>query len=92
MTIRWSLGVRRAALLASSVAMAGLLAGCGSGDDTANAPRTESGTAAPATGTTTPSDGTGNAPSGVPTDAVSNSSPRRQRGPRPAEPVATPPN
>jgi hypothetical protein len=65
-----SLGVRRAALLASSVAMLGLLAGCGSGDDTASAPRTES-------GTTTPSDGTGSAPSGVPSgvpsDAVSNS-------------------
>ncbi|CAM5309540.1 DUF4232 domain-containing protein [Streptomyces canus] len=72
MTIR-SLGVRRAALLASSVATAGLLAGCGSGDDTANTPRTESGTVAPATGTTTPSDGTSGAPSGVPTDAVSNS-------------------
>ncbi|MFF0078469.1 DUF4232 domain-containing protein [Streptomyces canus] len=65
MTIR-SLGVRRAALLASSVAMVGLLAGCGSGDDTADAPRTES-------GTTTPSDGDTSAPSGVPTDAVSNS-------------------
>ena len=75
-----SLGVRRAALLASSVAMLGLLAGCGDGDSTASAPRTESGTAAPATATTPPpsdaataSDGTTGAPSGVPTDAVSNS-------------------
>jgi Protein of unknown function (DUF4232) len=68
-----SLGVRRAALLAGPVAMVGLLAGCGSGDDTANAPRTESGTAAPVTDTTTPSDGTSSASSGVPTDAVSNS-------------------
>jgi hypothetical protein len=73
MTIR-SLGVRRAALLASAIAMAGLSAGCGSnsssGDDTASAPRAESGTA-------TSSDGTGSAasavPSGMPTDAVSNS-------------------
>ena len=65
MTIR-SLGVRRAALLASSAAMVCLSAGCGSGDDTASAPRTES-------GTTSPSDGTSSAPSGVPTDAVSNS-------------------
>ncbi|MEU0941646.1 DUF4232 domain-containing protein [Streptomyces canus] len=67
-----SLGVRRAALLASSVAMLGLLAGCGGdGDGTASVPSTESGTAASATGTATPSDsGTG---SGVPTDAVSNS-------------------
>jgi hypothetical protein len=67
-----SLGVRRAALLASSVAMLGLLAGCGGeGDGTASAPPSESGTAASATGTATPSDsGTG---SGVPTDAVSNS-------------------
>jgi hypothetical protein len=65
------LGVRRTALLASSVAMLGLLAGCGDGDGTASAPSTESGTAASATGTATPSDsGTG---SGVPTDAVSNS-------------------
>jgi hypothetical protein len=74
-----SLGARRAALLAGSVAMLGLLAGCGSGDGTSSAPRTESGTAAPASGSATPSgsgtegdDGTG-APSGVPTDAVSNS-------------------
>ncbi|MDH6514633.1 hypothetical protein M2164_001115 [Streptomyces sp. SAI-208] len=74
------LGGRRAALLASSVALLGLLAGCGSGDDgSASASPTESGTAAPATGTTTPSasvpasgDASG-APSGVPTDAVSNS-------------------
>ncbi|MFF4035633.1 DUF4232 domain-containing protein [Streptomyces sviceus] len=68
-----SLGVRRAALLASSVAMLGLLAGCGGddGDGTASAPPTESGTAASATGTAKPSDsGTGG---GVPTDAVSNS-------------------
>lgn len=70
--------VRRAALLAGPVALLGLLAGCG-GDGTASAPRTESGTAAPATGGTTPTpsasdaDGTGDAPSGVPTDAVSNS-------------------
>ncbi|MFK4103354.1 DUF4232 domain-containing protein [Streptomyces sp. NPDC019531] len=72
-----SLGVRRAALLASSLAMLGLLAGCGSGDDTAGGPRTEPGTAAPATGATTPSDSAAEdasgAPSGVPTDAVSNS-------------------
>ncbi|MFF1721226.1 DUF4232 domain-containing protein [Streptomyces sviceus] len=67
-----SLGVRRAALLASSVAMLGLVAGCGGdGNGTASAPSTESGTAASATGTATPSEsGTG---SGVPTDAVSNS-------------------
>ncbi|NEB06152.1 DUF4232 domain-containing protein [Streptomyces sp. SID13726] len=70
---------RRAALLAGSVALAGLLAGCGNGDDTASAPNTESGTATPATGSTTPSatatdgDGGTSAPSGVPTDAVSNS-------------------
>ncbi|MFI6435856.1 DUF4232 domain-containing protein [Streptomyces sp. NPDC050759] len=64
-----SLGVRRAALLAGSVATLGLLAGCGSGDDTA----------APATGATTasasvsPTEGASSVPSGVPTDAVSNS-------------------
>ncbi|MFL5994381.1 MAG: DUF4232 domain-containing protein [Streptomyces sp.] len=68
-----SLGVRWAALLAGPVAVVGLLAGCGSGGDTASAPRTESGTAASATNTTTPSGGTSSAPSGVPTDAVSNS-------------------
>ncbi|MFE3031916.1 DUF4232 domain-containing protein [Streptomyces canus] len=67
-----SLGVRRSALLASSVAVLGLLAGCGGGSDgTASAPATESGTAASATGTATPSDS--GAGSGVPTDAVSNS-------------------
>ena len=60
------LGARRAALVAGSVALLGLSAGCGSGDDTAGAPRTESGTAAPSTTAS-------NAPSGVPTDAVSNS-------------------
>ncbi|MET7733586.1 DUF4232 domain-containing protein [Streptomyces sp. NPDC005402] len=75
-----SLVVRRASVLAGSVALLGLLAGCGNG--TASAPRTESGATAPATGTT-PSgsgtgstegdDGTSSAPSGVPTDAVSNS-------------------
>jgi len=69
-------GGRRAAVLAGSVAMLGLLAGCGDGGNgSASAPRTESGTAAPATGTTAPSaseDASG-APSGVPTDAVSNS-------------------
>ncbi|MET7689367.1 DUF4232 domain-containing protein [Streptomyces sp. NPDC005483] len=65
-----SLVVRRASVLASSVALLGLLAGCGSGDGTPSAPRTESGTAAPATGTSTASN---SAPSGVPTDAVSNS-------------------
>ncbi|MEU0029339.1 DUF4232 domain-containing protein [Streptomyces sp. NPDC006335] len=68
-----SQGMRRAALLAGPVALLGLLAGCGSGDDTT----------APSTVATTPSgsgtqsseatDGTGSAPSGVPTDAVSNS-------------------
>lgn len=74
-----SLGVRRAAVLASSAALLGLLAGCGDGDGTASAPRTESGTAAPATATTAPSvsaSATGDAssaPSGVPSDAVSNS-------------------
>ncbi|MFJ8778185.1 DUF4232 domain-containing protein [Streptomyces sp. NPDC102476] len=68
-----SLGVRRAAFLAGPLVMAGLLAGCGSGDDTANASRTESATAASATDTAAPSDGTSSAPSGVPTDAVSNS-------------------
>src|SRR3954451_204797 len=68
-----SLGVRRAAFLAGPLVIAGLLAGCGSGDDTANAPRTESATAASATDTAAPSDGTSSAPSGVPTDAVSNS-------------------
>lgn len=69
-----SLGVRRAALLAGSLAMLGLLAGCG-GDSTASAPRTESGTAAPATGTPSgsPTEDASGAPSGVPTDAVSNS-------------------
>ncbi|MCT9078456.1 DUF4232 domain-containing protein [Streptomyces fulvoviolaceus] len=40
----------RAALLAGSVAVFGLLAGCGSGDDSAGTPRTVPGTAAPATG------------------------------------------
>jgi hypothetical protein len=65
--------MRRAALLAGPVALLGLLAGCGSGD----------GTTAPTTGATTPSgsgtqssevtDGTSSPPSGVPTDAVSNS-------------------
>jgi hypothetical protein len=66
-----SLSVRRAALLAGSVAMLGLAAGCGSGDDTA----------APATGTSTasvsvsvsPTKDASSAPSVVPTDAVSNS-------------------
>ncbi|MET8076697.1 DUF4232 domain-containing protein [Streptomyces sp. NPDC005303] len=67
------LGVRRAVLLASSVAMLGLLAGCGDGgsEGTASAPPSESGTTAPTTVTTTPSD-SGTA-GGVPTDAVSNS-------------------
>ncbi|MFC8427829.1 DUF4232 domain-containing protein [Streptomyces sp. NPDC057253] len=60
------LGVRRAALAASSVALLGLVTGCGSGDDSASAPRTESGTATPETSASS-------APSGVPTDAVSNS-------------------
>ncbi|WP_328752461.1 DUF4232 domain-containing protein [Streptomyces sp. NBC_00285] len=71
-----SLGARRAALLASSAAVLGLLAGCGSGDSTASAPRTEPGTTV-STNSTTPSDsgteGDTGAPSGVPTDAVSNS-------------------
>ncbi|MEU9170512.1 DUF4232 domain-containing protein [Streptomyces sp. NPDC048420] len=64
-----SLGVRRAALLASSLAVLGLLTGCGSGDDTASAPRTESGTTPSGSATEDAS----SAPSGVPTDAVSNS-------------------
>lgn len=67
------LGVRRAALVACSVALCALTAGCGSGDDTAGAPRTESGAATPATGAATPSASSPQAPSGVPTDAVSNS-------------------
>ncbi|MFF0011115.1 DUF4232 domain-containing protein [Streptomyces sp. NPDC005374] len=76
-----SLGVRRAALLASAVAVLGLLAGCGSGDGTASAPRTESGTAAPSGSVTAGGDSTG-APSGVPTDAVSNSlTPSASRSP-----------
>ncbi|MFF7559601.1 DUF4232 domain-containing protein [Streptomyces pseudovenezuelae] len=66
-----SLGVRRAALLASSVALLGLLAGCGDGDDTASAPPSESGTAAPATTSTTATPSDPGPGSGVPTDAAS---------------------
>jgi hypothetical protein len=51
--------------------MLGLLAGCGSGDGGASTPRTESGTAAPTTAS--PTEDESSAPSGVPTDAVSNS-------------------
>lgn len=84
-----SLGVRRAALLASSVALLGLLAGCGDGDDTASAPPSESGTAAPAT-TATPSDrGPG---SGVPTDAASASRTPSAPPSPPVAPAATPPS
>lgn len=50
--------VHRAALLAGSVAVLGLLAGCGSGDNTAGTPRTVPGTAAPATGGATTDSGT----------------------------------
>ncbi|MFF7171244.1 DUF4232 domain-containing protein [Streptomyces pseudovenezuelae] len=64
-----SLGVRRAALLASSAALLGLLAGCG--DDTASAPPSESGTAAPATTATTATPSDPGPGSGVPTDAAS---------------------
>ncbi|MGP4007363.1 DUF4232 domain-containing protein [Streptomyces sp. 4N124] len=49
--------VRRTTLLASAVAVLGLLAGCGNGSDssnTASTPETLPGTAAPATGTSTP--------------------------------------
>ncbi|WP_210587204.1 DUF4232 domain-containing protein [Streptomyces sp. GESEQ-35] len=49
--------VRPATLLASAVAVLGLLAGCGNGSDssnTASTPQTLPGTAGPATGTTTP--------------------------------------
>ncbi|PZH08099.1 hypothetical protein C1I97_16750 [Streptomyces sp. NTH33] len=45
--------VHRAALLASAVAVLGLLTACGSGGGTSGAPRQVSGTAAPATGDTT---------------------------------------
>ncbi|MEV0634901.1 DUF4232 domain-containing protein [Streptomyces sp. NPDC050619] len=44
------LSFRRAALLASAVAVTGILTSCGGGADTASTPRTESGTAVPATG------------------------------------------
>lgn len=50
--------VHRAALLAGSVAVLGLLAGCGSGDNTTGTPRTVPGTAAPATGGATTDSGT----------------------------------
>lgn len=80
-----SLGARRAALLASSAAVLGLLAGCGTGDGTASAPRSEPGTAVPANSTTPSGSGTEGdtgAPSGVPTDAVSNSlTPSASRSP-----------
>ncbi|MGX1365530.1 hypothetical protein RKD19_000889 [Streptomyces canus] len=73
-------GARRTAALVGSLTLLGLLVGCGDGGDgSASSPRTESGTAAPATGTTAPSASvsatgdTSGAPSGVPTDAVSNS-------------------
>ncbi|MEV1080116.1 DUF4232 domain-containing protein [Streptomyces sp. NPDC050211] len=49
--------VRRATLLASAVAVLGLLTGCGNGSDssnTASTPETLPGTAGPATGTSTP--------------------------------------
>ncbi|WP_112468386.1 DUF4232 domain-containing protein [Streptomyces triticisoli] len=45
--------VHRAALLAGSVAVLGLLTACGSGGGTSGAPQQVSGTAAPATGDTT---------------------------------------
>ncbi|MFD5405550.1 DUF4232 domain-containing protein [Streptomyces griseorubiginosus] len=66
------LGVRRAVLAAGSVALLGLVAGCGSGggsssDGTSSAPRTESGSA------TSSATGAPTGASGVPTDAVSNS-------------------
>lgn len=63
------LGVRRPLLFAGSVALLGLVTGCGSGsgDGTSSVPSTESGTtAAPATSAPTGA-------SSVPTDAVSNS-------------------
>ncbi|MEU6147908.1 DUF4232 domain-containing protein [Streptomyces sp. NPDC047081] len=64
--------VRRTALLASTVAVLGVLTACGSGDDTASSPSTLPGTAAPATdGTTTGSDSASptTAPSGSATDS-----------------------
>ncbi|TCR26890.1 DUF4232 domain-containing protein [Streptomyces sp. BK205] len=67
------LGVRRAVVAAGSVALLGLVAGCGSSgnggssDGTSSAPRTESGTA------TSSATGAPTGASGVPTDPVSNS-------------------
>ncbi|MGI5460529.1 DUF4232 domain-containing protein [Streptomyces sp. CA-249302] len=62
--------VRRAALLASAVAVLGLLTACGSGDDTASSPSTLPGTAAPATdGTATGS--TTASPTGTPSGSAS---------------------
>jgi hypothetical protein len=61
--------MRRAALLAGPVALLGLLAGCGNGDGTTGA-TTPSGSGTQSSKVT---DGTSSAPSGVPTDAVSNS-------------------
>ncbi|WP_449353021.1 DUF4232 domain-containing protein [Streptomyces shaanxiensis] len=62
------LGVRRAALVAGSVALLGLMAGCGS-DDGTSAPSTGPATSASAS----PTEAASSVPSGVPTDAVSNS-------------------
>ncbi|MEU7057169.1 DUF4232 domain-containing protein [Streptomyces sp. NPDC046197] len=47
-----SQSLQRAALLASAVAVLGLLTACGNGDGTANTPQKVSGTAAPASGDT----------------------------------------
>lgn len=64
-------GVRRTAVLVSAVALLGLSAGCGDGGDgSASAPRT--GTTAPSASASASGDAS-SAPSGVPTDAVSNS-------------------
>jgi hypothetical protein len=68
-----SLGERRAALLAGSVAMLGLLAGCGSGDGSGDGAAASTTGATTASASVSPTEDAGSAPSGVPTDAVSNS-------------------
>lgn len=72
-----SLSPRRAALLVSAVAVLGLSTACGNGGGTASGPRTESGTAAPASGDSTAVGSpttTGSAPSGTATGAATTGS------------------
>jgi hypothetical protein len=84
-----SLDFRRGTRLAGAVAVLGLLTACGGGDSTASAPRTASGTAAPATGdattaTVTPS-ATGPTTGTATPSAAPDDSPARTSAPAPTE-------